>query len=350
MPVARYTLSGAARGLRAFLNLEAGVVRSSGELAPPSPRGVEKDEQGREIEHLHRLVSAKDQELAGLRAEIEAIHTSAVRPENMIWIFGTGRSGNTWLSDLMEAMGHAVWREPSVGRLFGDFYYLRSQPGQLGTGNYILGEKQRATWLRAIRNFVLDSAGGRFPELDDGLLVVKEQVGTIGAPLLVEALPESRVILLVRDPRDGAASALNGTREGGWRHDRAERRKAVLATQEPTKYVEEWAHHYLQAMSKGREAYDEHRGPKVVVRYEDLVADTFGEIRRLRSVLSLPIGDEKLARAVEKCSWENIPAENKGEGKFRRKARAGGWREDLSPEQATVVEEVTASLLKEFYS
>ena len=59
--------------------------------------------------------------------------------------------------------------------------------------------------------------------------------------------------------------------------------------------------------------------------------------------------DKELARAVEKHSWENIPEEKKGEGKFYRKATPGGWQEDLTPEQAQIVERITAPLLNEFY-
>ena len=44
-----------------------------------------------------------------------------------------------------------------------------------------------------------------------------------------------------------------------------------------------------------------------------------------------------------------IPDGEKGEGKFYRKATPGGWREDLTPKQARVIEEVTRPLLEEFY-
>jgi hypothetical protein len=56
-----------------------------------------------------------------------------------------------------------------------------------------------------------------------------------------------------------------------------------------------------------------------------------------------------LTRAVEKHSWENVPEKEKGEGKFYRKASPGGWRKDLTLEQAKVVERITAPLLQEFY-
>ncbi|MGH3144693.1 MAG: hypothetical protein ACRDTR_02720 [Rubrobacter sp.] len=45
-----------------------------------------------------------------------------------------------------------------------------------------------------------------------------------------------------------------------------------------------------------------------------------------------------------------MPEDQKGEGKFYRKASPGGWRDDLTPEQVEVVEKITAPLLKEFYA
>ena len=50
------------------------------------------------------------------------------------------------------------------------------------------------------------------------------------------------------------------------------------------------------------------------------------------STLGLPVEEGELARVVEKHSWENIPEEQKGEGKFYRKATPGGWRKDLTRE------------------
>jgi Sulfotransferase domain len=61
------------------------------------------------------------------------------------------------------------------------------------------------------------------------------------------------------------------------------------------------------------------------------------------------VDEGELERVVEKHSWENIPEEEKGEGKFYRKATPGGWREDLSPEQAEAIERITAPLMKELY-
>src|SRR5215218_6209261 len=162
-------------------------------------------DQNSELEQARQQLASKDRELAQLRARLvrsgAATEASGINPENIVWIFGSGRSGNTWLSSMMgDIEGHAVWREPNVGFLFGYMYYVWAHEGQRGAKNFILG-RHKESWLRSIRNFVLDEARSRFPTLsDDEYLVVKEPNGSVGAPLLMEALPESRMILLVRDP------------------------------------------------------------------------------------------------------------------------------------------------------
>lgn len=79
----------------------------------------------------------------------------AIQPTNIVWIFGFGRSGSTWLSSLMGEMeGHTVWQEPAVGALFGNFYYEDAWIGEAhhNSPSFILGAR-RDIWLRLIRAF-----------------------------------------------------------------------------------------------------------------------------------------------------------------------------------------------------
>jgi hypothetical protein len=105
----------------------------------------------------------------------------------------------------------------------------------------------------------------------------------------------------------------------------------------------------VRDVGNAKKAYDAHGGRKVLVRYEDLRADTLATMKRIYSELEMPVDERELARSVEKNSWAKIPAEQKGEGKFHRKAKPGGWREDLTARQAEIVEGVASSLLRELY-
>jgi len=243
-----------------------------------------------------------------------------------------------------------MWNEPLVGNLFGNFHYFRVG-GRKPGGQYILGERYKETWLGPIRDLVLGGAAARFPEVvGGGSLIIKEPNGSIGSPLLMEALPESRMIFLIRDPRDVVASSMDARSEGSWLSERREGQgRTSKPDKNPNAYVRMRANSYVQQIEKTGQAYRAHRGRKVLVKYEDLRADTLGTMKHVYSALEIPVEEAELVRSVEENSWENIPEEEKGEGRKRRKAKPGGWREDLTPRQVEIVEDVTAPLLEKYY-
>ena len=341
MPAFKQRIFEAARDLRASL----------------SPSG-ENRYLARRLRHAEQQIKRQNQELKELRANIvKSVHDTeyhGINSENVIWILGTARTGSTWLASMMEELeGHTVWREPYVGDLFGRFYYNWLGEKHFETKHFILGRRSRESWLKSVRSFILNEASVRFPRVaDEGYLVIREPNGSIGAPLLMEALPESRMIFLVRDPRDVMASAVDAAKKGSWLYKRKIEEGAGRVKDfdmQTDDLVESTATKYLQNVGNSKEAYEAHKGPKVMVKYEDLRADTLGTMKHLYSELGIQVDEEELERAVEKHAWENISEEKKGEGKFHRKATPGGWREDLTEEQAKTVERITAPLLEELY-
>ncbi len=354
MPVFEQQLAVMARGVRAFLDLRAGVARV-GTVPLEQRQGHEEGAAHRQLEEARRKPANKDPELAGFRSRLDGTETGGIKPESMVWIFGNRKTGSTWLSWMMgELKDHTVWREPYVGELFGRLYYNWDNwvgEKHFESKHFILGGPQKESWLRSMRSFVLSEVAARFPEIADcGHLVIKEPNGSLGAPLLMEALPESSMIFLVRDPRDVAASVLDAAKKGSYMYERRNDGKhTAMFEMQPDDLVKSVATDYLRNVGNAREAYNAHAGRKVFVRYEDLRPNTFETVKRICSVLGIEVEDEEIGRAVHKHSWENIPEEEKGEGKFHRKAAAGGWREDLTPEQARTIEGITAPLLAEFY-
>ncbi|MDQ3506991.1 MAG: sulfotransferase domain-containing protein [Actinomycetota bacterium] len=344
MPVFRHdTVIELARGFRAFLKLEAGVARGSGAKEIYAPPG-----ESAELKELRRRLGAKEKENALLRGELSA--KPGIRPESIVWVFGTARTGSTWFTSMLgDLSGNAQWSEPLVRDLFGVPYYFRNAPhAEKRPEDFILGNDRREGWLASMRRFILDEAANRYPNLG-GHLFIKEPNGTMGAPLIMEAMPESTEILLVRDPRDVVASLLDGNMHSGWLAKWKNGEEGPPDGFDPDEFARARTRDLGFVLDKGKQAYEAHKGSKSIVRYEDLREDAAKTIRHTLSELEIPFDEAELSRVVERHDWENIPEEKKGAGKFNRKAEPGGWREDLTPEQAGIVEDALGPFIKEHY-
>ena len=123
----------------------------------------------------------------------------------------------------------------------------------------------------------------------------------------------------------------------------------ALADSDPDAFVRRRAFEYLHTVSTGLAAQRVHRGPRALVRYEDLRRDALGGMRDLCAELEIEAAGDDLARIVDARGWDAIPDSEKGPGRFHRKGIVGSWKEDLSPEQAEAVVEIAGSIIDEFY-
>ena len=324
------------------------TVRASRHRQDQSPELVGRDGGAREPGAVARAMRRVALRLLRVEAAELSPH-QPVRAEQLIWMFGHSRTGSTWLSWMMaELENQERWHEPYVGLLFGSFIYERLEDDDklLNNPAFIMGEPYREVWLRSIRNFVLEGAVARYPELKkEQYLVVKEPNGSIGAPLLLEATPESRMIFLIRDPRDVIASRLDAFSKGSW----ARQNRDYSTAERLNAATKELAEEYSRVLSKVQEAYEVHPGKKAFLRYEDLRRNTFDVLKAMYNALEIEVDEAQLEAAVLKHSWTRIPNSEKGKDKFFRRAQPEGWKADLSPEQIEIIENITGPILSKYY-
>jgi len=188
-------------------------------------------------------------------------------PSELVWIFSSGRSGTTWLKNILRDCGIATWEEPMIGEVLG---FVEEKGRRLASSpNWIASDAHRPAFLAGVRAMVLHSAASRF----DRLVIVKEPNGSEGAPMLSAALPESRVVCVVRDPRDVIASSFDGKRAGSWqamRHPQAYWVRENSADSDPLEFTRLIAGHAMTNMSGAVAAYERHAGPRCLLTYEAL--------------------------------------------------------------------------------
>jgi hypothetical protein len=149
-----------------------------------------------------------------------------------------------------------------------------------------------------------------------------------------------RVIYIVRDPRDVALSQYHYCRKRRKIEDDfpIECFVAQFVTGETWDNAS-WGQNVLTwvATREGDQRF-------LLLRYEDMIADTGHELKKVAAFLGLHVTDEQIARAVERSSagqmrkMEQAQSEKSGLMKGSRKdlsfvrvASAGGWRSQLPP-------------------
>jgi hypothetical protein len=279
----------------------------------------------------------------------------------LVWIFGSSRSGSTWLLRMLSEvdgvvpiddphLGHhlGVWRpiplawaaSPEPPNLTTLLEVKKDQPG------YFFSDRYRDHWWEPLKRLIEARFEGQAADHLDGFpgeptYIVKEP-GSHVARLLTELFPQSSMVFLLRDGRDVVDSWLDAYQDGSW----AIPEGAFAVAPEGRLALVRWlADVWVFRTNEVRRAYEAHDPERrVMVRYEELRADTPAELERICSVIGLPAGSAE--RIAERHSFEQVPEENRGESKAIRSASPGSWRENLTREEREAVQEIMGPTLE----
>lgn len=148
----------------------------------------------------------------------------------------------------------------------------------------------------------------------------------MSADMIMDALPRSRFLFLLRDGRDVVDSELAANRKGSWVTKDFPGARGVDEA-DRLEFVAQSAWKWLWRTEVVQRAFASHSGPKTVLRYEDLRADPLTHVRSLFSWLGLSASDLELRRIIELYEFERLSEGERGErASFVRLRRDCGGR------------------------
>lgn len=283
----------------------------------------------------------------------------------LVWMFGSPRSGSTWLRRMAEQHPQIEGvNEPLLGNHLSPF--LSDEPGyraeDLDVGNFtfrrvlqgdpdkFFAEKYADVWLPGLRRLINDRFQAHLereagPEAArEALLLIKEPNGSQSADVIMRAQPTGRLLFLLRDGRDVVDSEVASFMVGGWQESSFDHMRG-LEDSERLDFVVRSAHHWLWRTEVVEAAFAEHPGPKHLLRYEDLLREPERHMRELFAWLEVPMDRIDLPEVIEEHAFERLPY--RGAEQQNRFAKPGSWRENLRPDERDAVQSVLGSKMRE---
>lgn len=285
-----------------------------------------------------------------------------------MWIFGSPRSGSTWLLQMLrEHPGVVGINEPLIGYYLGPF--TADAPGtdaealdihtftmrrlQAANINQFFAEQFAHVWVPGLRDLMrrrFAAHVARYPPASGSrsaaIVAVKEPNGSQSADILGRCMPRSRMLLLLRDGRDVVDSELAANLEGSW-VGREFPGGGGLKDADRLDFVVQSACKWTWRTQTVRQAFAAHQGPKLMVRYEELLADPEGQLAAVYAWLGLSAERGWLREACARHRFERIADGERGESSFYRSARPGAWAENLRAEERAAAERIMGPVLRE---
>lgn len=302
-----------------------------------------------------------------LRLAVHGIGPGPGFESRLVWIFGSPRSGSTWLLlTLGDLPGVVPLNEPLIGEFLANIVcdYRGVEVSDLDVSNFtferqrrhvesqFFSEHTRSVWSpllgRLIKTRFLAHVAEFAPAapLSKTTVLVKEPNGSQAADLILDAVPRSRVLFLLRDGRDVVDSELAAVAPGGWLSKEFQG-ISPLEAQDRLDFVVRSASRWLWRTEVVEEAIRLRSDLSLTVRYEDVLAAPLPGFRRICEWLGLDVSEDDLRRTVERHDFERLPADWRGPDKFYRAAQPGLWRQHLSDEELKAVEGVIGAKLRQ---
>lgn len=265
----------------------------------------------------------------------------------LVWLASYPKSGNTWVRAFLHNYIANAHTPHSINQLV-DVSVAECATAFFGTPGTIFSPQQVQTLRPQVH--------AQLTKLHDDLVFVK----THNANLVVHDVPlctpsvTAGAIYIVRDPRDVALSYAAFT---GKNVDEiiAFMAQEGAANESDGKQVFEllssWSRHAVSWVAAPN---------RLLVRYEDLLADPvrgFARMIRFLGAADQVIDNDRLHRAIKFSTFDALAAQEEKSGyraggpageKFFRTGKSGGWRAQLTTQQAEAIWSSHGEIMQKF--
>lgn len=303
----------------------------------------------------------------------------------LVWIWGSPRSGSTWLLRLLShpltlddraplgfhqpprwrgsvdmlpinesfltnhlaplvqgALYTESWKPMTLSVLFD----LDTRPNCFFSPQYqdVWGPEVRRLTLVRFHGFIERAATG-CRLASSPLVAIKEVNGPHAADLMMSICRRSKMVFLVRDGRDVLDSLIHAAGPGGFFF---KGRSAFRGPEERLEWVRRTCRVWVGDMKTIQRAYDAHPpGLRRRITYEELRENTATTLAPVVEWLGLGRDRRWLEGAIESNSFERVPEAAKGTTRFFRSAKPGAWEKNLTQEERRIAQEIMGETLAE---
>jgi hypothetical protein len=300
---------------------------------------VQKVDRAREIALGAHLYEHRARALiAHIRDAEHHAAISGPAEERIAWIIGCGRTGSTWLAEMLGDLPKIRrWHEPYFGRFL---KHVDEHPDDLDRRASFFYRRHQQVWIDGLRDLFFRMVAERFPQSGRQSLFVKEVNTPELYPWLRALFPTGKLVLLVRDPYDVLDSYLDLQKPGSWNQSFELSNEADHLMR-----VRRTAEHIRATMLLAQKTFDEFPlEQRLQLSYEEQLRDPVPGLIACGQLVAADV-DPQLARQVaERHAFENY--EQTGALQFRRRGQAGGWTtsENFAADVRAIADEVLGPL------
>ena len=271
-------------------------------------------------------------------------------PQQIIWLASYQKSGNTWMRVFLANYLAPKGQRLSINQLeqftTGD---LRMDFFDRAAGGQFRGDTvEDSIRIRpAVQRLIAQSKPGHH------FVKTHSQVATIDDTPLINPEVTAAAIYIMRNPFDVIPSfARHSGRTIDEMIDAMVDPNAVFrSTDGIYEIIGRWDEHI--------ESWVGAPGlPQIAVRYEDMIADTQTEMKKVLEFLRIPVKDGQVKRAVRASSFSELRKQERQQGFSERPAEmeaffvtgtSGGWRAALTPAQVARIRYEFQDALEKYY-